>query len=95
MVKHKTVSEQYDKMEKERDNAIKMILSAFYASMEKTNDIEKSIIFSVSKYIKNNHGFVDLPIVFRKYENKVNNSIKRVGENYDPFVETVFAIRKI
>jgi len=93
---YESIPEQWNKMEKERKEVTEEILTHFYAAFYKSQeyDFEKALIYSISKYIKTKHTFIE-PILYdtANYRKQAKEAIDEIGE-YNPFVKTCYAIRK-
>ena len=93
---YESIPEQWNKMEKERKEVTEEILTHFYAAFYKSQeyDFEKALIYSISKYIKTKHAFIE-PILYdtANYRKQAKEAIDEIGE-YNPFVKTRYAIRE-
>ena len=93
---YESIPEQWNKMENERKEVIEEILTHYYAAFDEDPDheFEKALIYSISKYVKNKHGFVE-PLFYdtTNYRKQAKEAIDEIGE-YNPFVKTCYAIRK-
>lgn len=93
---YESIPEQYNKMENERKEVIEEILTHFYAAFDEDPDheFEKALIYSISKYVKNKHAFVE-PLCYdtTNYRKQAKEAIDEIGE-YNPFVKTCYAIRE-
>ena len=93
---YESIPEQWNKMENERKEVIEEILTHFYAAFDEDPDheFEKALIYSISKYIKTKHAFIE-PILYdtANYRKQAKEAIDEIGE-YNPFVKTRYAIRE-
>lgn len=90
----KTTLEQAKECVDEANIATIEILTTVLASLDKENDIEKAVIYAVNKYINSTYGFIEaLPYKSAPFEQSAIKAVMRVGENYNPYLTTAYAIR--
>lgn len=90
----KTTLEQAKECADEANIATIEILTTVLASLDEENDIEKAVIYAVNKYIKSTYGFIEaLPYNSAPFEQSAIKAVMRIGENYNPYLTTAYAIR--
>jgi hypothetical protein len=93
---YKTIEQQGNEADEESNVACKEILTTVLASFNKNADIEQAIIYGVTKYIKKKHGFIEpTPYNYKPFQDRAISAIKRVGDDYNPYICYAYAIRQV
>jgi hypothetical protein len=93
---HKPIEQQRDEVNEDVNIACIEILTTVLASLNKNDDIEQAIIYGVTKYIQRKHGLVEAtPYYYKPFQDTAIAAIKRVGDDYNPYISYAYAIREV